>query len=81
MTTAARRDGLITHARGAGGLEPPVGADLDGHLRRHRNALIATTSADGAPQLHDRARVAPCLHHLEEPRRAQSRIVFSAREN
>ena len=51
MTYAARRDGLITHTRGAGGLEPALGADLDGHLRRHRNALIATASADGAPQL------------------------------
>jgi PPOX class probable F420-dependent enzyme len=51
MTSPTRRDGLITHTRGDGGLEPPVGPDLDGHLRRHRDALIATVNADGSPQL------------------------------
>ena len=51
MTSAARRDGLTTHARGAAGLEPAVSADLDGHLRRHRNATVATIGASGAPQL------------------------------
>jgi len=51
MTSAARRDGLITHTRGAAGLEPAVSAELDGHLRRHRNATVATIGASGAPQL------------------------------
>ena len=51
MTSAARRDGLITHTRVGAGLEPAVSAELDGHLRRHRNATVATIGASGAPQL------------------------------
>ena len=51
MTTAARRDGLTTHVQGAAGLEPAVSPELDGHLRRHRNATVATIGASGAPQL------------------------------
>ena len=39
--------------------------------RRRRRA----DQADGAPQLHDRAGVAAALHHLEEPRGAQPRIL------
>jgi PPOX class probable F420-dependent enzyme len=49
--SAPRRDGLITHERTAAGWEPAIDGALDGHLRRHRNAVIATTSAGGAPQL------------------------------
>jgi PPOX class probable F420-dependent enzyme len=49
--SAARRDGLTTHQRTEAGWEPAIDAELTGHLRRHRNALIATTGADGAPQL------------------------------
>ena len=49
--SAARRDNLLIHQRGDAGWEPELGPDLSGHLRRHRNALIATTGADGAPQL------------------------------
>jgi hypothetical protein len=46
---AARRDGLAIHQRTDAGWEPTLDAELTGHLRRHRNALIATTGADGAP--------------------------------
>lgn len=49
--SAARRDGLIIHQRAEAGWEPALDGELTGHLRRHRNALIATTGADGAPQL------------------------------
>lgn len=49
--SAARRDGLVIHTRGPDGFEPSLGAVLEGHLRRLSNALIATTSAEGAPQL------------------------------
>lgn len=51
MTSAARRDGLTMHTHGAAGLEPTISPDLDGHLRRHRNATVATIAASGAPQL------------------------------
>ena len=44
-------------------------AAIDGRRRR------GADQADGAPQLHDRARVAAALHHLKEPRRAQPRIL------
>lgn len=49
--SAARRDGLTIHQRTGAGWEPAIDVELTGHLRRHRNALIATTGADGAPQL------------------------------
>ncbi len=49
--SAARRDGLGIHQRTAAGWEPALDAALEGHLRRHRNALIATSSASGAPQV------------------------------
>ncbi len=51
MSTAARRDGLDVHRRMGAAWDPGIGPDLEGHLRRHRNALIATSGADGAPQL------------------------------
>jgi len=59
MSEAARRDGLVTHVRGADGLQPPVDAALDGHLRRHRNAIIGTTAPSGAPQ------VTPVWYHWD----------------
>lgn len=49
--SAARRDGLAIHQRTDAGWEPALDAELTGHLRRHRNALIATAGPDGAPQL------------------------------
>ena len=49
--SAARRDGLGIHQRTDAGWEPALDAALTGHLQRHRNALIATTGPEGAPQL------------------------------
>lgn len=49
--SAARRDGLTIHERGDAGWTPAIDAELSGHLRRHRNALIATTTGSGAPQV------------------------------
>ncbi len=41
----------------------------------HRDRRGRTDQPDHAPELHHRARVAPRLHHLEEPRGTQSRIL------
>jgi PPOX class probable F420-dependent enzyme len=49
--SAARRDGLVIHTRGTAGFEPALDPRLEDLLRRHRDALIATTGRDGAPQL------------------------------
>ena len=47
---AARRDGVVIHQRAGSGWDPGLDPELEGHLRRHRNAIIATTSSSGAPQ-------------------------------
>lgn len=49
--SAARRDGLVIHTRDDAGWEPAFDPRLVDLLQRHKNALIATTGADGAPQL------------------------------
>lgn len=47
-----RRDGLVIHTRAEGGAgwEPALDPRLDDLLRRHRNAILATTGPSGAPQ-------------------------------
>jgi hypothetical protein len=40
-----------------------------------RRGRRRTDQTDRASQLHDRARVTPALHHLEEPRRAQAWVL------
>jgi PPOX class probable F420-dependent enzyme len=45
-----RRDGLVIHTRSAAGWDPALDPKLDDLLRRHRNAVIATTGGSGAPQ-------------------------------
>lgn len=49
--SAARRDGLTIHQHSDAGWDPVLDPALEGHLRRHRDAIIATTTAAGAPQV------------------------------